>query len=108
LNTQVISKALNPPRVLLADDNPTVLDAVSRMLTPVFEIVGRVSNGVSLIAEARKLRPDVMVVDLSMPELGGLEAARELKRGTGRTLFRFISCSGKKKNHLVAQPQDSV
>jgi DNA-binding NarL/FixJ family response regulator len=80
LNTQVISKALNPPRVLLADDNPTVLDAVSRMLTPVFEIVGRVSNGVSLIAEARKLRPDVMIVDFSMPELGGLEAARELKK----------------------------
>ena len=50
------------------------------MLTPEFEIVGRVNDGLSLISEARRLSPDVMVVDLFMPGLSGIEAARELKK----------------------------
>jgi DNA-binding NarL/FixJ family response regulator len=72
--------SLNLPRVLLADDNPTVLEAVSRMLTPEFEIVGSVRDGTSLIEEARRLNPDVMIVDLFMPDFSGIEAARELKK----------------------------
>ena len=71
---------MNLPRVLLADDSPDVLEAVSRMLAPEFEIVGRVSDGLSLMSEARKLNPDVMVVDLFMPGVSGIEAARELKK----------------------------
>ena len=74
------SKPLNSPRVLLADDSPDVLEAVSRMLTPEFEIVGTVSDGLSLISEARRLNPDVMIVDLFMPGFSGLAAARELKK----------------------------
>ena len=50
------------------------------MLTPEFEIVGRVSDGLSLLSEARRLNPDVMVVDLFMPGASGIEAARELKK----------------------------
>ena len=50
------------------------------MLAPEFEIVGRVSDGLSLISEARRLSPDVMVVDLFMPGLSGIEAVRELKK----------------------------
>jgi DNA-binding NarL/FixJ family response regulator len=72
--------SLKLPRVLLADDNPTVLEAVSRMLTPEFEIVGSVRDGTSLIEEAHRLNPDVMIVDLFMPGLSGIEAARELKK----------------------------
>ena len=71
---------MNLPRVLLADDSPEVLEAVSRMLTPEFEIVGTVSDGLALISEARRLSPDIMVVDLFMPGLSGIEAARELKK----------------------------
>ena len=71
---------LNSPGILLADDNPTVIEAVSRMLTPEFEIVGTVGDGVSLVAAAQRLRPDVMIVDLFMPGLNGMEAARELKK----------------------------
>ena len=74
------SKPLNIPRVLLADDSPDVLVAVGRILTPDFDIVGKVGDGLSLISEARRLSPDVMVVDLFMPGLSGLEAARELKK----------------------------
>jgi len=54
--------------------------AVGRILTPDFDIVGKVGDGLSLISEARRLSPDVMVVDLFMPGLSGLEAARELKK----------------------------
>lgn len=73
-------KALKPPSVLLADDNPSVLEAISRMLSPEFEIVGVVTDGVSLVTEARRLRPDVMITDIVMPGLSGIEAARELKK----------------------------
>ena len=78
--TKLRSKPLNPPTVLLADDSPDVLEAVSRILTPEFNIVGTVSDGLSLLSEARRLNPDVMVVDLFMPGLSGIEAARELKK----------------------------
>jgi DNA-binding NarL/FixJ family response regulator len=71
---------MTPPRILLADDSPTVLEAVNRMLTPEFEIVGTVSDGVSLITAARRFCPDVMIVDLFMPGLDGIEAACELKK----------------------------
>jgi DNA-binding NarL/FixJ family response regulator len=73
-------KPLNLPKVLLADDSADVLEAVSRMLTPEFDIVGRVNDGLSLISEARRLSPDVIVVDLFMPGLSGIEVARELRR----------------------------
>jgi DNA-binding NarL/FixJ family response regulator len=62
------------------------------MLTPDFRIVGAVCDGKSLIAAARKLGPDVMIVDLSMPGLGGIEAARELKKRhiPGRIIFLTV------------------
>jgi DNA-binding NarL/FixJ family response regulator len=67
-------------RVLLADDNDTVLQSVRRILEADFEIVGVVKDGQSLVAAARKLRPDVMIVDLFMPGMNGIEAARQLKK----------------------------
>ena len=82
---------LNLPKVLLADDSPDVLESVSRMLTPEFEIVGRVSDGLSLISEARRLSPDVMVVDLFMPGLSGIEVARELKKRHNPGSIIFLS-----------------
>jgi DNA-binding NarL/FixJ family response regulator len=83
---------MNSPRVLLADDSPTVLEAVSRMLAPEFEVVGSVSDGASLIEEARRLSPDVMIVDLFMPRINGIEAARELKKRhiPGRIIFLSV------------------
>jgi DNA-binding NarL/FixJ family response regulator len=83
---------LNSPKVLLADDSPTVLEALSRMLTPQFEIVGSVSDGASLIEEARRLSPDVMIVDLFMPGVSGIDAARELKKRhvPGRIIFLTV------------------
>ena len=62
------------------------------MLTPEFEIVGTVSDSTSLIEQAQRLSPDVMIVDLFMPGFSGIEAARELKRRqvSGRIIFLTV------------------
>jgi DNA-binding NarL/FixJ family response regulator len=88
----LIGEPLNLPSLLLADDNSTVLEAVSRMLTPEFNVVGTVNDGVALVAEAQRLSPDVMIVDVFMPGLSGIEAARELKkqRISGRIIFLTV------------------
>ena len=67
-------------RVLLADDNDIVLHSVQRILETEFEIVGVVKDGRSLVAAAHKLKPDVMIVDVFMPGMNGLEAAKQLKK----------------------------
>jgi DNA-binding NarL/FixJ family response regulator len=65
--------------VLLADDHAIVLEGLSSLLRPDFTLVGTVTDGTRLIETARQLRPDVIVTDLSMPGLHGLELLRRLK-----------------------------
>ena len=67
-------------RILLADDSPAVLAGIKRLLDPEFEIVGSVADGLALLAAAKSLRPDVMIVDVMMPGLSGLEAVRRLRK----------------------------
>lgn len=67
-------------KILLADDSPAVLAGIKRLLDPEFEIVGSVADGLALLAAAKTLRPDVMIVDVMMPGLSGLEAVRRLKK----------------------------
>jgi DNA-binding NarL/FixJ family response regulator len=71
---------MSATRVLLADSSPAVLEVVTRMLKPEFDVIGTVSDGSSLVREAEKLKPDVMIVDLLMPGLSGFEAIRRLKK----------------------------
>jgi DNA-binding NarL/FixJ family response regulator len=67
------------PRVMLADDHTMLVEAFCKMLSPKCEIVGTVSNGHALLEAAPRLKPDVIVLDIGMPLLNGLEAARQLK-----------------------------
>lgn len=73
------------PRVLLADDHVLIVEAFARLLAPECDIVGTVGDGQALIAEAERLKPDVVVLDVIMPLLNGLDAARELTRRLPRT-----------------------
>jgi DNA-binding NarL/FixJ family response regulator len=66
-------------RVLLADDHILLLEAFKRLLEPEFEVVGTVADGRALLGAACKLEPDVIVLDIAMPLLNGLEAARQLQ-----------------------------
>ena len=68
------------PRVLLADDYPDIVKAVSRLLALDCEIVGTVSDGGALLETARRLRPDVIVLDVNLPNVQSLEACREITR----------------------------
>jgi DNA-binding NarL/FixJ family response regulator len=68
------------PRVLLADDYPEMVKAVSRLLALDCEIVGSVSDGGALLEAARRLQPDVIVLDVNLPNVNSLEACREITR----------------------------
>jgi two-component system, NarL family, response regulator NreC len=79
-------------RVLLADDHPSLLAAIGRLIaTNGNDVVGSVENGGRLLDEAIRLQPDIIVVDLHMPDLNGLEACRELTRLLPRTRIIVIS-----------------
>ncbi|MGD0305394.1 MAG: response regulator transcription factor [Candidatus Acidiferrales bacterium] len=67
------------PQVLLADDHRLLTDALKSMLEPECEVVGAVFDGQSLFEEVERLHPDVVVLDISMPKLNGLDAAKKLK-----------------------------
>ena len=66
------------PRVLLADDYPDMVKAVSRLLALDCEVVGTVADGSALLEAAQRLRPDVVVLDLNLPNVDGLEACRQI------------------------------
>jgi DNA-binding NarL/FixJ family response regulator len=67
------------PRVLLADDHKMLLEAFQRLLAPTCDVVGAVSDGRALLEAAPRLKPDVIVLDISMPLLNGLDACRQLQ-----------------------------
>ena len=68
------------PRILLADDHKIVLDGLNVLLSPEFDIVATAADGRQLVEKALALRPDVIVADISMPLLNGIEAARQLPK----------------------------
>ena len=68
------------PRILLADDHTLVMEGFKKLLEPEFEIVGMVSDGRKLLQLAPVLRPDAVLLDISMPNLNGLDAGRQLKQ----------------------------
>jgi DNA-binding NarL/FixJ family response regulator len=79
------------PRVLLADDHALLLGAFEKLLTPECDVVGQVSDGRTLVTEAERLRPDVVVLDIVMPHLNGLEAGRKIKQGQPNTKLVYLT-----------------
>ncbi len=66
-------------RILLADDHSFLLGAFQRLLEPEYEVVGTVTDGRALLAGAQELKPDLIVTDIAMPRLSGMDAARQLR-----------------------------
>ena len=71
---------MNRPRILLADDHTILLEAFKKLLEPTCVVIGTARDGRELIDAAVKLRPDVVVADISMPRLNGLDACERLKQ----------------------------
>lgn len=78
-------------RVLLADDHVLLLEAFRRMLEPAVEVVGAVADGAALVEHALLLEPDLVVADVSMPRMNGLEAARRLRGDLPGTRVVFLT-----------------
>jgi DNA-binding NarL/FixJ family response regulator len=78
-------------RVLLADDHPLFLEGVRRLLENKYDVVGTAADGKALVIAAQQLRPDIVVVDISMPEMNGLAAAQILSKTVPSAKFIVLS-----------------
>jgi DNA-binding NarL/FixJ family response regulator len=78
-------------RVLLADDHKIVLEGLKSLLAGEFEVVGSVEDGRALVDQAATLHPDVIVADISMPQLNGIEAARQIKKADKNIKIVFLT-----------------
>jgi DNA-binding NarL/FixJ family response regulator len=85
------NRTLSRPRVLLADDHQMLVDALKPILEPRCEVVGAVSDGRELLKAAARLQPDVVVLDIAMPLLNGLDAARHLKATMPKAKLIFMT-----------------
>jgi DNA-binding NarL/FixJ family response regulator len=82
---------MSKPRVLLADDHTLVLDGFRKLLEEHCEIVGAVEDGRALLEAAERHRPDVITLDISMPQLNGIDAARRLRKITPHSKLIFVT-----------------
>ena len=78
-------------RVLLADDNPAILDAVKHILQKDFQIVGELGQASAVVRETPKIKADVLILDISMGELNGFEITRQLKLDQCPTKIIFLT-----------------
>jgi DNA-binding NarL/FixJ family response regulator len=82
---------MSRPRVLLADDHRMVAEGVKRLLEEEFELIAVVEDGRQLVETARRMRPDVIVADITMPHLNGIDALVQLKRDNPEIRVVFLT-----------------
>jgi DNA-binding NarL/FixJ family response regulator len=80
-----------PKTILLADDHALMLEGLVRLLGSEFKVVGTAPNGRVMLEEAQRLQPDVVVLDVGMPELNGIEAARRLAKVAPSAKIVFVT-----------------
>jgi len=78
-------------RVVIADDNKEIRDKVIQLLQPEFEVVGSARDGGSACEAVMLLKPDIVVLDISMPVMSGIEAAKKLKKKGSKTRTIFLT-----------------
>ncbi len=82
---------MTKPRILMADDHSIVLAGLLKLVESEGEVVGTVEDGRALVEEAQRLRPDIILLDISMPLLNGLEAARQLAKLVPESKLIFLT-----------------
>ncbi len=82
------------PRIVLADDHGVIMQALGDLLDRDYDIVAAVRDGLELVDAARRLRPDVIVADMNMPRLSGLDALRQLTSEAIESRFVFLTMDG--------------
>lgn len=82
---------MSKPRILLGDDHSLVLEGMRSVLSAAFEIVGVATNGQDVVSLAEELKPDAVVLDISMPLLNGIEAGRQIKEERRSTKIIFVT-----------------
>ena len=82
---------MNRPRVLLADDHPLFLIGLQALLEKDCEVVGVVTDGRALLEAASRLKPEVIVLDIGLPVLNGIDAARQIKKAQPETKLLFLT-----------------
>ena len=90
-------------RVLLVDDNEAMLTRAAAVLTSAFNVVGTVKDGLAALAAAEALDPDVIVLDISMPGMSGLEVAARLRRSGSRAALVFLTVHDEEEFVLAAK-----
>jgi DNA-binding NarL/FixJ family response regulator len=82
---------MDQPRILIADDHTLVAEAFKTLLEPEYQVVQLVADGRSLLEAAKELKPDLVLLDLGMPILNGLDAGRELKKLLPKTKLLILT-----------------
>ena len=90
------------PRVLIADDHPDLVKAICRVLSLDYEVAGIVTDGSAVLEVAQRLQPDVIVLDLNLPNVNGLEACRQITK----TVTVFLG--GQLVDNLVDSLVDNI
>jgi len=78
-------------RLLLADDHSLILEGFRRVIEPKYDVLGMVTDGRALVEAALRLRPDLIILDITMPLLNGINAAREIKNGLPEMKLLFVT-----------------
>jgi DNA-binding NarL/FixJ family response regulator len=82
---------MTPTRILLADDHPLILEGFRNLLESQYEIVGSAIDGKALLDQAASLKPDLILLDITLPQLNGIDAARRIRKILPQTKLLFVT-----------------
>ncbi len=82
---------MNKPRIIIADDHTLMTEGLRRLLEADFDVIGTASNGRELLTMLNSMTPDVIVLDIAMPELNGIEAARLISKSYPNVRLVFVT-----------------